>query len=324
MIRSLACLVTNETRYDLSESELIEMLKRPDDLIWVDVQAPTASEIDFLARTFNFHPLAIEDCLTTNFQAAKLDDYGEHLFLVLNAIAYQATLKHLGTVELDIFLGPNFVVTLYVAEKMTCVDWVWERLKRDERLTRNGSDFLCHAILDQMIDEYLPIIDQLDEEFEMIEDIVLEKPDPVVLQKMLDFKHTVTILRRVIIPQREVINRLSRDDYPMIDRQSRLYFRDIYDHILRIQDFSENIRDVMSSAMDIYLSSISVRQNDIMKALTIVSTIFLPLSFIASVYGMNFAWMPFLLHPAGFWIIFAILIALGLGMLLLFRHRKWF
>lgn len=324
MIRSLIRTASNETRQGLSETELVQHLKNTDDLVWVDVQSPTPAEIDFLTHVFNFHPLAIEDCLTTNFQAAKIDDYGSYLFLVLNAIAHQATLDKLYTVELDIFLGQNFVVTLYIAEKMTCVDRVWERLKRDERLTSNGSDFLCHAILDHMIDEYLPLIDQLDEEFETIEDIVLEKPNPEVLQKMLDFKHTVTILRRVIIPQREVINRLSRDDYSMIDRQSRLYFRDIYDHILRIQDFSENIRDVMSSAMDIYLSSISVRQNDIMKALTIVSTIFLPLSFIASVYGMNFAWMPFLNHPAGFWIIFSILVILAVSMLYLFRRRNWF
>ena len=201
---------------------------------------------------------------------------------------------------------------------------VWQRLQRDERIVQNVSDYLCHAILDRLVDEYFPWLDQKDETIEALEDQVLENPTTDTLSKLLESKHELMSLRRIISPQREVMNRLSRDDFTMIDLQSRMYFRDIYDLLVRLQDLSESLRDIVSGALDIYLNSTSLRLNEVMRSLTIVSTIFLPLTFVAGVYGMNFDYMPELRWHYGYlgvWIIFILII---IGMLAWFRHRKWF
>jgi len=182
---------------------------------------------------------------------------------------------------------------------------VWKRIERDSRIYSHGPDFFCHAILDTIVDEYLPLIDKMESEIDWIEDSVVAKPSPDTLERLLSLKHSVMSLRRIISPQREVINRLSRDEFPQVGAYSRLYFRDVYDHLIRIQDLTDAIRDVISGSMDIYLNSTSLRLNEVMKALTIVSTIFLPLSFVAGVFGMNFRYMPGLNSPAGFWVIFS-------------------
>jgi magnesium transporter len=231
----------------------------------------------------------------------------------------------LETDELNIFLGENYLVTVSKCKVIQPVEAVFHRIKRDERITQNGSDFLCHAVLDVLVDEYMPIIDKMDEDIEWLEDQVLAKPNPQTMERIINLKHSIMSLRRIIAPMREVINRLSRDDFPMIDRQSRIYFRDIYDHLVRIQDLSDTIRDIVSGTMDIYLNSTSLRLNEVMKALTIVSTIFLPLSFLAGVYGMNFL----VNYPSFTWkygtvFFWGLSIFVAGGMLLFFKRRGWF
>lgn len=201
---------------------------------------------------------------------------------------------------------------------------VWQRLQLDERIVQNGSDYLCHAILDRLVDEYFPLLDQMDETIESLEDQVLANPTTDTLSKLLESKHELMSLRRIISPQREVMNRLSRDDFPMIDQQSRLYFRDIYDHLVRLQDLSESLRDIVSGALDIYLNSTSLRLNEVMRSLTIVSTIFLPLTFVAGIYGMNFEYMPEIHWRYGYIFVWVIFILIIVGMLAWFKHRKWF
>jgi magnesium transporter len=200
---------------------------------------------------------------------------------------------------------------------------VWERLERDERPLKQGPDFLCYTVLDQLVDEYLPILDAMDEEIDRLEDEVLAKPKPIVLQRILSLKHSILTLRRVIAPQREVMNRLSRDDLPQIGDQHRIYFRDIYDHLVRTHDLSESIRDVVTGTLDTYLSATNNRLSEVMKALTIVSTIFLPLSFVAGVYGMNFEYFPEIRWPYGYLYVWCVFIIIVLIMLWYFRHREW-
>ncbi len=199
-----------------------------------------------------------------------------------------AILENLDMNELDLFLGRNFVVTSYRSNEMPPVEQVWSRLDKDQRIMSHGADFLCHAILDALVDDYMPLIDKMDDEIEWLEDRVLEKPNPETLSRILGLKHSTLSLRRIISPQREIMNRLSRDEFPHIADKHRIYYRDIYDHLVRIQDLIESVRDIVSGTLDIYLSATSNRLNEIMKALTVVSTIFLPMSFFAGVYGMNF------------------------------------
>lgn len=300
-------------------------LGRPDDMLWVSLENPEDAELSILRDVFSFHPLAIEDCQNVGYQAPKVDDYGSYLFLIVHSIHSDQDLVELETHELNLFLGENYLVTVFKGDRLAPIDTVFNRLPRDERLRRNGADFLCHAVLDALVDEYMPLIDQMDEEIEWLEDRVLSKPDPKTMQRIIDLKHSIMNLRRIISPMREVINRLSRDDFPMIDRQSRIYFRDIYDHLVRIQDLSDSIRDIVSGTMDIYLNSTSLRLNEVMKYLTIVSTIFLPLSFLAGVYGMNFGLnFPPLDWNGGIIFFWIICFLVGGGMLYSFKRRGWF
>ena len=286
---------------------------------------PDAEEIEsVLTGIFQFHPLTIEDCLSIGYQTPKVDDFGSYIFIIANAIHPDGDLKNLETDELDIFLGDNYIVTCYTDETMPCVESVWARLSKDDRMATRGVDFICHALLDTLVDDYMPLLDKMDEEVEWLEDQVLAKPESKTLEKLLSLKHMVMSLRRVINPQRELINRLCRDDFPQVGKISQIYFRDIYDHLVRIQDMSESVRDIVSGAMDIYLNSTSLRLNVVMKALTIVSTIFLPLTFLAGVYGMNFKYFPELNWRYGYpllWVVFAMIVA---GMLIFFKKRGWF
>lgn len=306
-------------------SNIPDFLQDPSGFLWVSLESPSNEEMEsVLSGVFNFHPLTIEDCQSTGYQTPKVDDYDSYIFIIANAIHPESGLKNLETRELNIYLGQNYLVTCYTDPAMPCIQTVWNRLPRDARFAERGTDALCHAVLDALVDEYMPLLDKMDEEIEWLEDLVLENPETSTLERLLSLKHTVMSLRRVINPLRELVNRLCRNEFPQIDRQSQIYFRDVYDHLVRIQEMSESIRDIVSGAVDIYLNSTSLRLNVVMKALTVVSTIFLPLTFLAGVYGMNFKYFPELnwwfSYPA-LWFIFLLIV---LGMLYFFKKRGWF
>jgi magnesium transporter len=310
---------------NLTGPEIQAALNDANALLWLDLHSPDEPEYVLLRDLFHFHPLAIEDCQNTGYQSPKVDDYGEYIFLIVHALAPQTDFTQIETRELNIFLGANYLVTVYNGEHHSAIDTVFQRLERNERITQNGSDFLCHAVLDVVVDAYMPVIDQMEDEIELLEDLVIARPQPRTLDRIIDLKHSIMTLRRIVAPMREVINRLSRDEYPMIDQQSRIYFRDIYDHLVRIQDLSDTIRDIVTGTMDIYLNSTSLRLNEVMKALTIVSTIFLPLSFLAGVYGMNFITQaPEYEWPYGIVFFWAICAVVAGTMLLFFKKRGWF
>jgi magnesium transporter len=325
MIRTIYFPKAGTPQSDLPVSSLRPALADPDGLLWVSLEQPTDEEFrTILDNLFHFHPLAIEDCQTSGYQTPKIDDYGSYIFMVALAITSNDDRVQCRTEELNIFLGNNYVVSAYHAEQMAPVHKLWQRLTRDERLYNNGADFLCHALLDYLVDDYIPHLDTLEDEIEVLEDAVLKNPDPKTLSKIIELKHYIMTLRRVVAPQREMVNNLSRDDYPMIDRQSRIYFRDIYDHLVRIYEIIDVIRDMATSTLEVYLNATSVRLNEVMKALTIVSTIFLPLSFVAGIYGMNFKFFPEINWPFGYIFVWVIFILIATGMLTFFKIRKWF
>ena len=325
MVRSIFFAPDGAVKINIDTPEIKDALQQPDGLLWVDLQKPDSVELlAYLRDIFNFHPLAIEDCQTSDYQTPKVDDFKDYIFIISHFLRYAEGGNGYFTEELNIFLGSNYLVSCSNHEKVPPLEQVWEGLNRDERLHINGSDFLCHAILDRLVDGYMPILDQLDDEIDLLEDLVMAKPEPRTLERILSLKHNIMGLRRVISPMRELMNKLSRDDYAQIDQYSRIYFRDIYDHLVRFQDLSESIRDITSGALDIYLSSTSLRLNEIMKALTIVSTIFLPLTFLAGVYGMNFHYMPELNLPWAYPALWGVFIIGGLGMIIFIKRRGWF
>lgn len=325
MIRTIYYAPDNTLHKDLKPDEIVQALNEPRGLLWVSLERPTLDETNqILTDIFHFHPLAIEDCLSEGYQTPKVDDYGSYIFLIVHAIQKTDGFKDFDTQELNIFLGENYLVSYYYEGEFPAILNTWNMLARDERLHSNGADFLCHAILDRMVDDYFPVLDQLEDEIDAIEDILLEKPQPKNMQTLLSLKHTILTMRRFIFPQREIINRLTRDEFPMIDRQSQIYFRDIYDHLVRVQDWIENMRDMVSSCLDIYLNSTSLRLNEVMKALTVVSTIFLPLTFLAGVYGMNFKHMPELNWVIGYPLVWVVFVLIVFGMLRFFKKKGWF
>lgn len=326
MIRSFFLSPEQQQSRGLSLTEIGRVRDSGQGLLWVVLDRPDQAELLTVLRdTFQFHPLSIEDCGNEGYQTPKVDDYGEYIFLISHALLPQnQDLADLEMRELDLYLGRNYVVSIYRSAEMPPVERVWNRLGKDDRLFKNGADFLCHALLDALVDDYMPLIDSMDDEIEWLEDKVLEKPSPETLQRILALKHATLSLRRVIGPEREVVNRLSRDEFDLIAPNHRIYFRDIYDHLVRIQDLSESVRDIVSGTLDIYLSATSNRLNEVMKALTIVSTIFLPLSFIAGVYGMNFRYFPEINWQYGYLYVWLLFAAIVIAMLLFFKKRGWF
>jgi magnesium transporter len=325
MIRTLLIPKSGPPQFDISTDVCKTALADMDNLVWVSLEQPTHEELyQVLGDVFHFHPLAIEDCESTGFQTPKVDDYGNYLFIVVMALLADHDRSLLSSEEFDIFLGKNYVVSSFSSPKITAVEKLLTRLKRDERLQTNGADFLCHALIDMIVDDYSPPLEALEDELEAMEDRVLAQPQQETLEKILQLKHATISVRRVIAPLREVINHLTREDYPMIDHQSVLYFRDIYDHLVRTYDWIDILRDMATNALEVYLNATSLRLNAVMKALTIVSTIFLPLSFVAGVYGMNFHYMPELSWKWGYPLVWVVFLLIAGGMLLFFKKRKWF
>lgn len=325
MIRTLYIPKSGTLQWDISPEALTSAVADSDGLVWVSLEQPTAEETRaILTDLFQFHPLAVEDTESTGFQTPKVDDYGTYLFIVVIALSADHDRSLLNSVEFDIFLGQNYVVTSYYAPQLDAVEKLRRRLQHDERLQTNGTDFLCHALIDIIVDDYSPPLEELEYELEALEDRILEKPQPETLEKLLRLKHAIISVRRVIAPQREVINRLTREEFSMIDRQSQIYFRDIYDHLVRVYDWIDILRDMATNALEAYLNSTSLRLNEVMKALTIVSTIFLPLAFVAGIYGMNFHFMPELNWKYGYPMVWIIFLLIAGGMLYYFRKRKWF
>ncbi len=324
MIRSVYHPPTGPVEFNLSPARLREALQEVAGTLWVSLEHPTADEVEtVLHNIFHFHPLAIEDCQSEGYQSPKLDDFGDYIFIVMHALRPDFPLDQLDTMEFNCFLGSNYVVTSFLSETMPPVQKLWERIQRDQRLLQHGADFLCHALLDELVDEYLPLIDLMEESIDELEDQVLAQPRPDTLQQILGLKHSILVLRRIILPQREVLNRLSRGDTGQIKPERRIYFRDIYDHLVRIHDLSESVRDVVGGALDTYLSVTSNRLNEIMKALTVVSTIFLPLSFVAGVYGMNFQYFPEIRWHYGYLYVWGIFLGIASCMAWWFKRRGW-
>lgn len=288
MIRSLYITRDGLVKTDLLLGAFAEALRDQDGLLWVDFEGtPPETDEPILRDVFGFHPLAVDDALQES-HVPKVDDWGEYLYIVLHAVIFDRTDGgHVDTLELDVFLGRNFMVTHH-DQNIAAIERVWSASQRDERLWKNGVDHILYRLTDEVVASYMPVVEEIDEAVDRAEEEVFERATPETLSKIFALKRAVLHLRRIIGPQREVLNKLARDDYPAIDTQARVYFRDVYDHLVRLHDITESIRDLVSGTLDTYLSVINNRMNDIMKTLTIITTMFMPISFVVGFFGMNF------------------------------------
>jgi len=327
MIRSLCYTPDKPVRVDLGSEEFGAALKEPGVLLWVDFggEPPELCE-PILRQVFGFHPLAVDDALAES-HVPKVDDWDTYLYVVLHAVALDAEEPiELDTLELDVFLGANYLVT-HRSEPIAALDRLWTACQRDERHLKKGSTRLLYALADELVADYMPVVDGFDEAIDRIEDQVFSAPTRSLLEQIFALKRALLHLRRIIAPQREVLNKLARGDYAFIDAEERVFFRDVYDHLVRLYDISESLRDLVGGALDTYLSVINNRMNDVMKTLTIITTLFMPISFLAGFFGMNFFQAPAIFEAwtsrGAFWLMAAVMILLPLGMFWWIRRRAW-
>lgn len=306
-------------------------LNKPSDILaylhkfpvcWVNVDGlGDVAVLRELQKIFDLHALAMEDVVNVH-QRAKIDQYGEHTFIVTHMISHENGV--LESEQISLFLGKGFLLTFQERPGGDCLGPVRDRIRHARSQIRtSGVDHLAYALLDAVIDHYFPILEDYGERLETLEDEIILKPQAKLIVKVHGLKRELLQLRRTIWPQREAINALIRDQIPLIADETRLYLRDCYDHAVRIIDLVETYREVCSDLMDLYLSSASNRMNEIMKVLTVISTIFIPLTFIAGVYGMNFKHMPELdvwwAYPATW----GVMIAVAAGLIGFFVRRGW-
>lgn len=327
MIRTLYHIPGQEIRSNIPIKEFAALLKEPGSLLWVDFDAePDPSAESILTGIFRFHPLAVDDALEET-HTPKIDDWGEYIYIVLNAMNFDASNGlALSTIELDIFLGSNYIVTHHDAP-IPALEKAREAFGRDKRYTMHGPDHLLYKIIDMLIADYMPIVEAIDDQIDRVEDEVLVKAAPDTLERIFSLKRILLAMRRIITPQREVLNKLARDDFEVVDPQDRIFFRDIYDHLVRLHDLNESMRDLVSGALDTYLSVVNNRMNEVMKTLTIITTLFMPISFLTGFFGMNF------FQPAAdfsrwtgapvFAVILGIFVSLPLGMFFWMKRRTW-
>ncbi len=287
MPRAIYYRVSGEILTDLSLDDYAGALQDKAGVLWVDFtgEEPKSSE-QILLTTFGFHPLAVDDALNET-HVPKVDDWEQYLYVAMHAISYTRSSEDIDTIELDIFLGANYIVTHHDLP-IQALDRVWETCTKDGRYFKRGADHLLYVLTDGLIVDYMQVVEALDEEIERVEDLIFDRASTEVVQRIFTLKRTTLHLRRVLSPLREVLNKLARDEYAVIDAKDRVYFRDVYDHLVRLHDISESLRDLVGGVLDTHLSVINNRMNDIMKTLTMITTVFMPISFVVGFYGMNF------------------------------------
>jgi len=290
---------------------------------WINIDGIQRIDvIEKIGKYFSLHPLALEDIVNTG-QRPKMEDFVDYIFVVLKMLYYDEKERETKAEQLSLVLGPNWVISFQENEG-DVFDPIRERIRADKgRIRKMGADYLVYALIDAVVDNYFIILEKIGEKIEEIEDELVANPAPETLQAIHNLKRQMIFLRKSVWPLREVISRLERWESQLINKSTDIYLRDVYDHTIQVIDAIETFRDMLSGMLDIYLSSVSNRMNEVMKVLTIIATIFIPLTLVAGLYGMNFRYMPELEWPWGYPLVLFFMFAIGVLMLIYFRKKKW-
>ena len=289
---------------------------------WIDVQGLHEVEIIKQFGEKGVHPLVLEDIVNTD-QRPKLEDFGDYLYVVLKTLRPQEG-KHFRLEQISLILGSYFVISFQEGIGNDVFSQIKERIKSGKgRIRSLGADYLAYALIDPVVDNYFTILEDIGERIEELEEVVISNPAPESMRRIQRLKRELILLRKAAWPLREVVAALERRDSRLISDQVAVYLRDVYDHTIQIIDAVEAYRDMLAGMLDIYLSSLSNRMNEIIKFLTIIGTIFIPLTFFAGLYGMNFQNMPELHWKYGYYAVLALMLAVALCMLAYFKRKKW-
>ena len=308
---------------DLLKIEDAFIYKSTDSITWININGLNhINEIEKIGKHYNLHPLILEDIVNTG-QRPKIDEYDDYIFVVIKMLYYD-TDEHIISEQVSFILGENYVLTFQEAEG-DVFDSVRDRLRFCKgRIRGLGSDYLLYSLIDAVTDHYYAIIETMGDKIEDLEDNLFNgQTKNEISQQIQDLKREVLKVRRAIFPLREIINRIEKTDNKLILDKTLHYFRDIYDHIIQISENIDIYREMIWGLMDMYMTSISNKMNEVMKVLTIIATIFIPLTFIAGIYGMNFDNIPELHYKYSYFILWFVMIIIFIGMLYYFKRKKW-
>jgi magnesium transporter len=301
----------------------LEMAQKTDSLTWINVCGLHDTDlIGEYGRIFNLHPLLVEDILNTD-QRPRLETYDDFIYIVLKMLHWHEETTSVEIEQVSLIIGKTFILT-FEEDEDDIFDSLRQRLKNEKsRLRHYGSDYLGYAILDSIVDNYFIILEKIGDRLELLETEVITDPSPDTLDTIQDLKRELLYIRKIVWPLREAIGRLSRGDIPFFENNTLIYIRDVYEHVIQIIDSVETFRGIVSGMLDIYLSSLSNKMNEVMKVLTVIATIFIPITFLTSLYGMNFHFMPELDWPFAYPLLWLIILLTSGGLLLYFKRRDW-
>lgn len=304
--------------------EEVFSFRREPSITWLNVDGVHQPEIiEQVGKSFGLHPLVAEDIASTG-QRPKMEDFDDYIFVVLRMLMFDEKVNETKTEQVSILFGRDFVVSFQERASGDVFDPIRERLRSNKgKIRKMGADYLAYSLIDAIVDNYFVILEKLGETIEDVEDKLVTNPTSETLHKIHDLKREMIFLRKSVWPLREVINKLGRSESELINASTCVYMRDVYDHTVQVMDSVETFRDMLSGMLDIYLSSLSNRMNEVMKVLTVISTIFIPLTFVVGLYGMNFRHMPELEQTWGYPVILILMFAVALLMVVYFRRRKW-
>ena len=304
----------------LSIDAVPDLLQTGDTLLWFDLERPTQSELDFLGQQLQIHHLTLEDIVKQN-QRPKVESFDNYVYLAIHPLIRKNEME-IEPSEVDLLLGRNWLVMV----RYEAIPALVENAHLNERLTLaflRGADFLLYAIVDLIVDSYFPLIDQIDDEVDALEDRLLGETGPEDMNRLLALKRSLVHIRRAVGPQREVFNQLTRRDFPFVRPECTVYFRDVYDHLIRITEELDSLRDLLSGALEVHLSSISNQLNVTMKRLTAWGTIFVIITAVAGIYGMNFQYMPELHWRYGYPAVMVGMAVISVGLYWYFKRKDF-
>ena len=306
-----------------SVEECLPSKDRPT-VTWINIDGVDSGELlEKMGECYGFHPLVLEDVMNTE-QRPKMEDYSEYIYIVLKMLRYND--QNGGTVseQISLIVGPNFVFSFQEGIEGDVFGPVRDRIRSDKsRIRKMGADYLAYSLIDAIVDNYFSVLEKLGEKVELLEERIVSNPATETLQEIHFLKREMIFLRKAVWPLREVISAMQRGESPLVRESTKIYLRDIYDHTVQIIDTVETFRDMVSGMLDIYLSSLSNRMNAVMKVLTIIATIFMPLTFMAGIYGMNFKYMPELEWRLGYPMFWTVIFVIAVSMLIFFRKKDW-
>jgi magnesium transporter len=306
---------------EINPADISELIRRPGQFVWFDVQDPQESDAALLREEFGFHPLAIEDA-TRHHERPKVDQYEGYYLLVFYTLGYSDELGQLVTQPMNLFIGANYLVSVHNGP-VPAIEETIRRWQRNEEGIAWDAGALLYALLDAIVDDYFPVIDRLAERVETIEEQIFERFDQSAMQDVFSLKRDLLNVRRIVAPERDVLNILIRREVPIFTAGTVVYLQDVYDHLLRVTDSIDTYRDLLSSALDAFLSVQSNQLNQVVKVLTVTSIVLMACALIAGIYGMNFEHMPELGWRFGYPFALGLMVVVSVGLVLFFRWRRW-